>query len=321
MYGFRRLMAQRVIRASFQADVRALVGMDWEYAMNSFSPVMLIGHTGLLGTALRLALCKAGREVITVRSYGLELGDPRTIKALVPGSCSTVINCAALTDPDTCERDEEQAMRVNAHALSALGEACKLAGATLVHFSTSEIFSGGTTPFSTEATPHPVNVYAASKLAGESALRESGCEHLIIRTSWLFAPWGNNFVRTVASLGASDGIIHAPEDQTARPTCATRLALRTLEMIDAEHRGTCHVANRGACTLYELACEVARLADRGAQVRACPSTRIGHAADRPEFHVLDTRDTDEAFGALPDWQLDLAEMVRSWTNLPLRRAA
>jgi dTDP-4-dehydrorhamnose reductase len=183
-------------------------------------------------------------------------------------------------------------------------------GAVMVHFSTDYVFDGkASTPYAVDHPLCPVNAYGRSKAAGELALRASGAEHLIVRTSWLYAPWGENFVRTILRLCEQRDEIAVVGDQRGRPTSATYLARRSLESLHAGARGTYHVTDGGECTWYELACAIRELSGATCHVRPCTSNEFPRPAPRPKFSVLDLGSTEALLGPSRCFRDNLREVV------------
>jgi dTDP-4-dehydrorhamnose reductase len=159
-----------------------------------------------------------------------------------------------------------------------------------------------------------VNAYGRSKLAGEVALRESGCEHLLVRTSWLYAPWGKNFVLTMARLATERSELRVVNDQHGRPTSAMQLAALSAKLIRARARGTFHVCDGGECTWFDLASEVARIVSPDCTVHPCTSDEFPRPAKRPAYSVLDCSAAEAITGPPRPWR----EMVQATLALSRR---
>lgn len=252
--------------------------------------VVVVGAGGMLGRAFFEALTEASgqydlnvfaREDCDVR----ELAD---IERSIDTETSIVINCAAWTDVDGAEENREAAFELNHRAPQELARHCAKIGANLVHFSTDYVFDGESeVPYAIDAPTKPLNIYGESKLAGEVAIRESGCAHLIIRTSWLFAPWGKNFVRTMLRLGAERDLLRVVDDQVGRPTSCQDLAHATLKLLAQGRRGTFHVANEGQASWYAFARAIMKEAGLSCEIVPCTSSEYQTAALRPRCSVLD----------------------------------
>jgi dTDP-4-dehydrorhamnose reductase len=240
----------------------------------------------------------------------LDIADPTQVQAVVEGGYRAVINCAAFTNVDAAETDEPAALRANGEGPRVVALACAARRVPLVHFSTDYVFAGdGARPYPVDAALSPQNAYGRTKAAGEIAIRESGAEHLILRTSWLYAPWANNFVRTIAKLSKERDSLKVVDDQRGRPTSAEHLARVSLALLDANARGIFHVTDGGECSWYELALEIARLAGSSCAIAPCTTAEFPRPAQRPAYSVLDLAPTERIVGPMPDWRDNLADVM------------
>jgi len=240
---------------------------------------------------------------------GLDLTKPHTIeKAIV--DCGLVINCAAYTDVDSAEAREELANQVNGIGVGHLARICKERGVALVHYSTDYVFNGrGTRPYRAGDVIEPVNAYGRSKALGERLIGESGCEHLIIRTSWLYAPWGKNFVRTIVGFCAQNHPLRIVSDQTGRPSSAQHLAENSWRLLEKGARGIFHLADGGECSWFEFAKEIARQVGSDVNVQSCRTAELGRAAARPIYSVLDVQESERLIGRVKPWREALGEVI------------
>ncbi len=199
-----------------------------------------------------------GVEHITTTIDNLDITDAQAVAKVVGPGVKWVVNCAAYTLVDAAEEHEALANEVNGHAVGRMAERCKAVGAKLLHYSTDYVFDGrATEPYRTDHPRSPVNAYGRSKALGEELLEQSGAEYLLVRGSWLYAPWGQNFVLTMRNLAKSRDSLRVVDDQRGRPTDSRRLAEVSLALAEAGHRGTFHVTDGGECTWYR-----ARIAGR-----------------------------------------------------------
>jgi dTDP-4-dehydrorhamnose reductase len=217
---------------------------------------------------------------------------------------SVVVNAAARTDVDECEGHAEEAMSVNAQAPGHVARACTEIEALCVHIGTDFIFDGRSDrPYRPDDEANPLSVYGRSKWEGERAVRSSGCDHLVIRTSWLFAPHGRHFVGAILNRGRAGKPLRVVDDQVGRPTLASDLAEAVIRLLDAGARQTVHFANAGQCSWFEFACEIVRQAGLDVPVRAIHSEELGQPARRPPYSVLDTDGYTRLTGHEPaSWQ-------------------
>lgn len=273
--------------------------------------VLILGANGMLGRAWRGLLTSHGVGFDALGREGLDLEDLGAVERLDVSRCSHVINCAAWTAVDDAEAQEARAHAANAAAVGALARRCSEAGARLVTYSTDYVFNGrATTPYRVDEAHDPVNAYGRSKAAGESLLRETGGGWLCIRTSWVYAPWGKNFVRTIASAAASRPELRVVDDQRGRPTSAEGLARTSLGLVLHGAEGMWHATDGGECTWFEFASEVVRLTGAGSRVSPCGSAEFPRPAARPAYSVLDIGETERAVGGMTPWRAALADVVK-----------
>ena len=265
----------------------------------------------MLGRAWQEFLQRAGIGYVAPARSELDLAAPATIAKHLRSRPRLVINAAAYTQVDKAEAEPEQARLINATAVGVLAQACAEAGATLIHYSTDYVFNGqANRPYPTDHPIDPVNAYGQSKAEGEEAIRRSGCDHLLIRTSWLYAPWGTNFVRTIANLTATRDSIRVVDDQRGRPTSCESLARVSWKLQEAGARGAYHVAGGGECTWYQFACEIGRLSAARCRVEPCTTAEFPRPAKRPAYSVLDLSATQAIAGPMTSWQDDLASVMQ-----------
>ena len=283
---------------------------------------LLFGADGQVGWELQRALAPVGEVVISSPLAGgahrADFSRPETLGALVSRIAPDVIvNAAAHTAVDRCEAEPELARAINATAPAALARAAAESGATLVHYSTDYVFDGsGSAPWREDSPTGPLSVYGRTKLEGEEAIRASGCRHLILRTSWVYAARGGNFMRTMLKLAAERETLSVVADQIGAPTGAELLADSTAAMLrrlrqSPELAGTYHLVASGECSWHDyatLAIEFARASGHAIRVareavRPIASAAYPTPAARPANSRLDTAKVREAFGlTLPPWQ-------------------
>jgi dTDP-4-dehydrorhamnose reductase len=250
--------------------------------------VLVVGAAGLLGRYVVRAFARA-HDVWAMRRADLDVCDraqvERVLRAVRP---QIVINCAAISDVDLCERDPELAFRVNADGPRHVAEACRAIGAVLVHISTDYVFDGRKRePYTIADPPHPINRYGASKWAGEEAVRRTWERHYIVRVARLFGLGGRNFASSLPARLQAGIPLRAVVDEVGSPTYAADLAERLLELVARGQPGTYHVTNDGACSWYEFAREVARQwGCAEAQIEPVHSADLKRPAARPLYTVL-----------------------------------
>ena len=216
-----------------------------------------------------------------------------------------VINCAAFTNVDAAESQPELAELLNAKAPEHLAVAMREAGGLLVHISTDYIF--GAEPYNRpcreDQAGTPTGVYGLTKLHGEQAIRRVGCDHVILRTAWLYSEFGKNFARTMLQLTATKPQIKVVFDQTGTPTYAGDLAAAIVTILQRPVCGTYHYSNEGVCSWFDFAKAVARMAGHDAcDIQPCHSDEYPSPVKRPAYSVLDKTKVKETFGlTIPYW--------------------
>ena len=277
----------------------------------SASRVLVLGPDGMLGQAW-LALLQ--REGLThdVRSYpDFDLTQREHVQALPREGFDVVVNCTGYTNVDGAEEHEDDATALNGHGVGWLAEHCRAMDATLVHYSTDYVFEGdATAPYAVDHTRAPLNAYGRSKAVGEELIEQSGARFLLLRTSWLYAPWANNFVRTMARLGKTKESLSVVDDQRGRPTSAEHLASASLALLRKDATGTLHVTDGGECTWYGLAKAVIEQVNPACVVSPCTTADFPRPAKRPAYSVLDLAPTEALIGPMPAWQAQVADVVR-----------
>jgi dTDP-4-dehydrorhamnose reductase len=273
-------------------------------------PFLIVGAGGMLGRAWCELLRRRGLEFTAFSRTELDVLDTASMRAALTPVTRTVINCAAFTDVDGAETRETDAHRLNALAVASLAERCRDVSARLVHYSTDYVFDGETRePYRIDAATSPVNAYGRSKQHGEHLLRRSGCAHLLVRTSWLYAPWGKNFVRTIAALARARERLRVVSDQWGTPTSAEYLARQTLLLLESGAQNTFHVTDGGACSRHDFASAIVRALQLDCQVEACPTDPVERPARRPPYAVLDVEATSALLGPAPGWLFNLGDAL------------
>jgi dTDP-4-dehydrorhamnose reductase len=272
---------------------------------------VVLGRDGMLGSAFMRLLGERGIEVHGFDRPELDLLSPDTIDLALETRPGCVINCTGFTDVDGAESEEALATSVNGAAVGTLIERCDALGIPMLHYSTDYVFDGRTRdePYPIDHPVDPINAYGRSKRVGEEHVERSSGQHLLIRTSWLYAPWGNNFVLTMARLAGERDELRVVNDQRGRPTSAEHLAEVSLSLLQAGERGTFHVTDGGECTWFDLATEVVGQVNADCKVVPCTSEEYPRPAARPAYSVLDIRATEQAVGALAPWQSNVRSVL------------
>ncbi|MEC9374283.1 MAG: dTDP-4-dehydrorhamnose reductase [Planctomycetota bacterium] len=262
----------------------------------------ILGSGGMLGRCWAEAFPAAAAH----SRAACDITSADSIAAAIPQGARIVVNCAAWTDVDGAEERESDAALVNAVGPGLLAARCREIGALLVHYSTDYVFSGlGAEPYRVDDPIEPINAYGRTKAEGERRIRESGCEHLIVRASWLYAPRGKNFVRTIARLCGERDSLRVVRDQVGRPSSCEQLVRTTAALVEAESRGVFHAADSGQCSWFEFASAIAERLNPACRVEPCTSEEFPRPARRPGYSVLDLSETERITGPIPEWRTSL----------------
>jgi dTDP-4-dehydrorhamnose reductase len=265
--------------------------------------VVVIGADGMLGRCWAELLTSRGIDHLATTLDELDITDQSALDRFVTPGTQWVVNCAAYTLVDAAEENENLANEVNGHAVGRIAERCKDIGAKLLHYSTDYVFDGtATEPYPTDHPRRPVNAYGRSKALGEELIEHSGVEHLLVRSSWLYAPWAKNFVLTIRELAQSRDELRVVHDQRGRPTDSRRLAEVSLNLADRGSRGVFHVTDGGECSWFELAALIAHVVNPDCRVEPCTSDEFPRPAPRPAYSVLDVSATENIVGPLIPWE-------------------
>jgi dTDP-4-dehydrorhamnose reductase len=264
--------------------------------------LLVTGAAGMLGTDV-VAAASAAHEVVAFTRAELDITDADAVRAAVRDTQpDAVINCAAYTNVDAAETDEDAATRINGDGAGHLAAAAAEAGAHIVHVSTDYVFGGdATSPYPEDAPTGPIGAYGRSKLAGELAVSSAApAAHSIVRSAWVFGPHGKNFVDTMLRLAVDRDELTVVDDQLGCPTYTGHLARALITVAETRPNGILHVAGGGRCTWRDLA--VATFAAAGLDVTVHPTTTaaFGAPAPRPAYSVLGSTRSDAP--SLPSWQ-------------------
>jgi dTDP-4-dehydrorhamnose reductase len=286
--------------------------------------ILLTGASGQVGWELRRTLSGLG-EVLALDSKAMNLADAaavrQTVREIVP---AIIVNPAAYTAVDKAESEVELAHAVNATAPGVLAEEAGRLGALLVHYSTDYVFNGsGTTPWREDDACGPLNVYGATKLAGERAIQSSGCRHLIFRTSWVYGARGSNFLQTMRRLMRERPELRIVDDQIGAPTWCRDLAEATAQVLsqiasptsgfeENAPWGVYHMTNSGETSWHGFAQAIQALEEfdetcAPAHLLPIPGSDYPTPARRPLNSCLDNDKLEQTFGLrLQDWRAALA---------------
>ena len=289
--------------------------------------LLVTGANGQVGCELRQSLAPLG-EVIALDRAACDLARPaevaRILRAATP---DIIVNAAAYTAVDRAEQEEELATLINGTAVGEIAQAARQLGALLIHYSTDYVFDGRKdAPYAEDDVPSPISAYGRSKLAGERAIAQCGGRYLIVRTSWIYAARGHNFLKTVLRLARERDELRIVDDQIGAPTWARDLAAATAAMTrqarqeiarDDFESGLFHVTGSGATSWFVFAKAVVKQAEqygllaRKSKIVPIASSEYPVAATRPKNSRLSGARARHRFQiALPEWEQSLAVCIR-----------
>jgi dTDP-4-dehydrorhamnose reductase len=281
--------------------------------------IVVTGKNGQLGSELQLiapSFAHAYNFLFADRAV-LDLSSNDSIdKFCAVHHPAVVINCAAYTAVDKAETDRDAAFQINAVAVGKLAVFCKAVGALFITVSTDYVFDGnGTIPYLPSDTTDPINYYGASKAEGEKLAVTNNPESIIIRTSWVYSRFGNNFVKTMIRLMGERPSLNVVGDQIGAPTYAADLAAAIMHMVAQKvagntHSGIYHYSNSGAISWYDFAVAIGEMIQSTCAVAKIGSEAFPTPAKRPHYSLMDCSSIIQDFGVeQPDWKESLAVCI------------
>jgi dTDP-4-dehydrorhamnose reductase len=273
--------------------------------------LLITGAAGMLGRDVVEVATAAGHDVVGLARADLDITRGAEVRAAVSAAGpDAVINCAAWTDVDGAESDEEAATAVNGTGAGNVASAAARAGALVVHPSSDYVFDGTATDAYLESSATgPLSAYGRSKLAGERAVAQAAPRTAIVRSSWLFGAGGKNFVDTMLRLSGDRDEVTVVDDQVGCPTFTGHLATALVEVAERGLTGTMHVAGAGQCSWYDLAVAAFEASGAECEVHRGRTADLGRPAPRPAFSVLRSERDDAP--VLPDWREGLREYLHA----------
>lgn len=277
--------------------------------------ILITGAYGQLGNELKVLRDNYPEwKFVFTDVDSLDITDGNAIqKCFAENDFNFVINCAAYTAVDKAESDKETAAKVNSLAPELLAFYSNLAGAKLINVSTDYVFAGDANqPYSEDYKVNPQSVYGLTKLEGEENCLRENSNTAIIRTSWLYSTFGNNFVKTMLRLGKERGELGVVFDQVGTPTYAADLARAILKIVESEKfvPGVYHFSNEGVASWYDFAKEIFEIAGVECKVNPVLSDQFPTPAKRPHFSVLNKSKIKNTFGvAIPYWKDSLKDCI------------
>ncbi len=276
--------------------------------------ILITGAKGQLGQELKEVLFKAGNyEVIGLGHSELEITNPAMVKELIEQfTPEVIIHTAANTNVDGCELEPESGYRINALGTRNVAIAASMVKAKLVFISTDYVFDGyACRPYLEFDSPNPINIYGKSKLAGEKYVASFSNKYFIVRTSWLYGKQGNNFVKTMLNLAKQKDELTVVDDQLGTPTFTKDLAQFIAVLIETELYGIYHASNTGACSWFDFAKLIFKLAGLNQiKIKPVSTAELNRPASRPAYSVLDNYCLRlEGLPGLRPWEDALQEFI------------
>ena len=271
---------------------------------------LITGCNGQLGTELK----KRIPDAICADVDMLDITDNAAVQKFVrENNVDLIINCAAYTAVDRAEDDIELATKINVDGPSNLAKT----GARIIHISTDYVFDGmGHVPYSPDDETNPISVYGKTKRAGELAVLNNASVAVVIRTAWLYSPYGNNFVKTMRRLGAEKESINVVSDQIGTPTYAGDLAdaiVQIIPQMTRENSGVYHFTNMGVCSWYDFASEIMEMSGLKCAVNPIKSSEYPTRAVRPFYSVLDKSKIQKVFNIkIQHWKKGLEKCLKQF---------
>ena len=284
--------------------------------------ILVTGANGQLGNEMRIVTRGSKDKYIftdVVEAEGqetvkLDVTDLDAIRTIVrENNVQVIVNCAAYTNVDAAETNQDLAELLNAKAPQNLASAMKEVGGLLIHISTDYVF--GKEPYNTPCREDqkgtPTGVYGLTKLHGEQNIIQSGCKYVIIRTAWLYSEFGKNFVKTMLNLTAIRPELKVVFDQVGTPTYAYDLAQAIVKIIDSPVEGIYHYSNEGVCSWYDFTKMIAEYSgNSNCSIVPCHSEEFPSPVKRPSFSVLDKTKIKETFNlTIPYWTDSLKKCI------------
>ncbi|MDA8657619.1 dTDP-4-dehydrorhamnose reductase [Flavobacteriaceae bacterium] len=282
--------------------------------MSSF---LVTGADGQLGQCFQAVAAEfPNHHLIFTNREEVDLARPETLHGFFDTNpFSGIINCAAYTQVDLAEEESEKAFQINAEGVQNLVAFAEEKGVSLVHFSTDYVFSGNASvPFQEDDKCNPINAYGQSKYEGEQRMDKAMCPHTTFRISWLFSPFGTNFVKTILRLSKTKEQLEVVQDQWGRPTYGMDLARAVLTQVDQPiffHYSFYHFAQRGATNWFDLAQKIVGLTKSPCKIIPSITAAYPTAAKRPLYAVLDTTRIENHLSLQPlEWEVALEDCIK-----------
>lgn len=292
--------------------------------------ILVTGANGQLGNEIRIVAQSSSDSYIFtdinhidgVETTYLDITDLKAVRKIVTEhQVNAIVNCAAYTNVDKAEEDVALCTLLNRQAPENLAIVMKEVDGLLVHISTDYVFGGDSynTPYKEEQQGTPTGVYGYTKFLGEQAIQAVGCNHVIIRTAWLYSEFGKNFCKTMMNLTATKPQLKVVFDQVGTPTYALDLAraiAMVLERFDGSQTGIYHYSNEGVCSWFDFTKMIAEYSGKTeCDVQPCHSDEFPSPVKRPSYSVLDKTKIKKVFGVkIPYWTDSLKQCISNLKN-------
>ncbi len=300
------------------------VGLTARAEFGDTMNILVTGANGQLGTELRNVTAGSRNNYIFsdvtsppgVETLNLDITNIDAVRIVCDSEkVDVIVNCAAYTNVDKAEDEPSMAMLLNCTAAGNLAKVAAERDAALIHISTDYIFHGDIPmPCKEDWPTDPLGVYGSTKLAGEKEIERSGCRSVILRTAWLYSPYGKNFVKTMLRLTEERDSLNVVFDQIGTPTYAYDLAsliTRIIEDGQLDKAGIYHFSNEGAVSWYDFAKAISEIGGTACDIRPCHTEEYPSKAQRPRFSVLDKTKVKETFKVtIPYWRDSLADCIK-----------
>lgn len=283
--------------------------------------ILVTGRNGQLGREMHNVLEQQmpGITLYTSKEE-LDLTDAKALEAyVIDNDVTHIVNCAAYTNVDLAEDEKLECASLNVTAVKNIANAADANGAKVIHISTDYVFDGTShRPYKESDKVNPISQYGTTKRTGETALIALAPESIIIRTAWLYSPYGKNFVKTILDLAGRQDELRIVCDQIGTPTYARDLAEAIARILKSHQwvAGIYHFTDEGACSWYDFAKAILRISgNRRCSVVPIPSEDYPHAAPRPYYSVLDRTRIKATYGvAIPHWEESLEKCIKLLQN-------
>lgn len=278
--------------------------------------LLVTGAGGMLGQTISPYLAKRGHDVAAFGKEDLDVTDAAMVKRVIEEvQPELIVHCAAYTQVDQAETEQEQAFAINERGTENVAVAAGKLNIPMLFVSTDYVFDGNNNePYKTCDATGPISVYGKSKLAGELAVKRHCQNHYIVRTSWLYGPYGRNFVDTIYKLAEERDQINVVADQVGSPTSTATLSEMIGDLIVTKRYGTYHATDDGVTSWFDFAREIVKdLESKGKKVEVLPieTKDMPRPAPRPPYSALDKSDLIEALGRpLTPWQESLHQYLK-----------